>query len=157
MQKGDFVIFFKSGEIVALNIFNLKKYLQVTKTQTLDYTIVNIIEREINTKLNIYPFFIVGKINEVQIHPKTNKLLVTKVDIGNQVIQIVTNKINLKKDTKVVVALENSVLPNGKLISISSIMGLKSFGMFCSYKTLNINNNEEIISPKMNLGSTYEF
>ena len=39
---------------------------------------------------------VVGKILEIEKHPNADKLVITKVDVGNEVIQIVTGANNIK-------------------------------------------------------------
>ncbi len=58
----------------------------------------------------------------------------------------------LEKKVVCVVATLNSWLPNGQQIIQSKIRGVDSFGMLCSYKELNIENDQQGI---IELGSEY--
>lgn len=55
----------------------------------------------------------VCQIVEIKQHPNADKLLCCKVDIGDEIIPIVTNDHNVKAGDKVPVALHNAKLANG--------------------------------------------
>lgn len=79
---------------------------------------------------------VVGKILEIYRHENSNKLWITKVDIGNEVLQIVTGAQNLKQYDLVPVATIGSVLADGTKIGEAKLAGEISQGMFCSYSEL---------------------
>ena len=85
---------------------------------------------------------VVGKILEVKKHINADKLVVTKVDVGNgETLQIVTGAPNIIVGTSgqiVPVAKPNSMLPGGREIKAGKLRGIESCGMLCSIGELGI-------------------
>jgi len=81
---------------------------------------------------------VVGKIIEITSHPNADSLLVTKVDVGNEVLQIITGATNIKVNDFVPVALHGSTLPDGRKIKRGKLRGLESTGMLCSPDELGL-------------------
>ena len=81
---------------------------------------------------------VVGKILEIEKHPNADKLIVTKVDVGNEKIQIVTGADNVKVGDIVPIAKDGSSLPGGINIKKGELRGVESNGMMCSCGELNI-------------------
>ena len=81
---------------------------------------------------------VVGKILEIEKHPDADKLIVTKVDVGNEVIQIVTGADNVAPGDIVPIAKDGSSLPGGINIKKGELRGVESCGMMCSCGELNI-------------------
>ena len=101
----------------------------------------------------------VGKILEIEKHPDADKLVITKVDVGNEVIQIVTGAKNVKVNDIIPVAKDGAELPNGVKIKTGKLRGVESCGMMCSLGELNLSINdypEQIEDGIMILGEKYE-
>ncbi len=81
---------------------------------------------------------IVGKILEIKKHPDADKLVVTKVDVGNEKLQIVTGANNIKVGDIVPIAKDGSELPGGVKIKTGKLRGIDSCGMMCSIGELNL-------------------
>lgn len=81
----------------------------------------------------------VCQIVEIKQHPNADKLLCCKVDIGGEIIPIVTNDHHVHVGDKVPVALHNANLHNGLHITKGKMRGEESFGMFCGSEELGIN------------------
>ena len=81
---------------------------------------------------------VVGKILEIHRHPDADKLIVTKVDVGNEIIQIVTGATNVKEGQYVPIVLSGGILPGGVKIKKGKLRGEESNGMMCSAKELGI-------------------
>lgn len=79
---------------------------------------------------------VVGKILSIDKHPDADKLVVTKVDIGQEVIQIVTGANNISVGDYIPVALNGSTLPGGIKIKTGKLRGIESQGMMCSIQEL---------------------
>ena len=79
---------------------------------------------------------VVGKILEIEKHPNADKLVVTKVDIGDEIIQIVTGATNIKVGDIIPVAKNGSELPNNVKITKGLLRGIESNGMMCSVPEL---------------------
>lgn len=89
---------------------------------------------------------VVGKIIKIEQHPNADKLVVTKVDIGNEEdVQIVTGATNIKEGDLIPVALHGAKLPGGVKIKNSKLRGIESQGMMCSYEELGF---EDKVIPK---------
>ena len=79
-----------------------------------------------------------GRILSIKQHPNADKLVVCEVDVGTEVVQILTGATNLKVGDLVPAALDNSRLPGGVSINKTKMRGLDSFGMLCSIGELNL-------------------
>lgn len=81
---------------------------------------------------------VVGKILKTEKHPDADKLTVAQVDVGSEVVQIVTGATNIREGQFVPVALHGSTLPGGVKIKKGKLRGLESNGMMCSVQELGI-------------------
>lgn len=81
---------------------------------------------------------VVGKILEIEKHPDADKLVVTKVDVGTERLQIVTGANNIKVGDIVPIAKDGSELPGGVNIKKGMLRGIESCGMMCSVGELNL-------------------
>ena len=88
---------------------------------------------------------VVGKILTIEKHSNADKLVITKIDVGNEELQIVTGATNIKEGDFVPVALIGSRLPGGVKIKKGKLRGVESFGMLCSLKELGV---EDSVTPK---------
>ena len=93
---------------------------------------------------------VVGKILSIEKHPNADKLLVSKVDIGSETLQIVTGATNLKEGDYVPVAKIGAKLPGGIDIQKTNFRGIDSYGMLCSLKELGY--EDSVISKEMRDG-----
>lgn len=99
---------------------------------------VETIEQKGNDIKNV----VIGKILEINKHEDSDHLLVTKVDVGNEIIQIVTGASNIKVNDIVPIAKDGSNLPGGIVIKKGELRGVPSCGMMCSVGELMIDVNE---------------
>lgn len=83
---------------------------------------------------------VTGRVKEITPHTQADKLNVCKVDIGNQVLTIITGAKNVVAGAVVPVALVGAVLPNGMIIEIADLRGMASYGMLCSAKELALDD-----------------
>ncbi len=81
---------------------------------------------------------VVGKVLEVEKHPDADRLNLTKVDIGSEVLEIVCGASNVRVDLMVAVATVGAKLPNGLKIKKAKVRGMPSFGMLCSASELGL-------------------
>lgn len=81
---------------------------------------------------------VVGKILEIEKHPDADKLVVTKVNVGTEKLQIVTGANNIKVGDIVPIAKDGSELPGGVKIKKGKLRGVESCGMMCSVGELNL-------------------
>lgn len=82
---------------------------------------------------------VIGVILEKAQHPNADKLSLCRVATGEGVVhQIVCGAKNHKANDRVVVALPGAVLPGNFAIKVSSLRGIESGGMLCSFKELGL-------------------
>ncbi len=80
----------------------------------------------------------VGEIEEINEHPNADKLVICKVNIGSEVLQLVTGAPNVREKTKVPVAPAGVTLPDGMKIKKTNLRGKMSSGMICSEDELGL-------------------
>ncbi|BAC44728.1 conserved hypothetical protein [Malacoplasma penetrans HF-2] len=139
-HKDVFTALYKDEELVGINIFNVSKHIKLNdgmilaNKQILDF-ILKI------TKINLSKYedknFVVGEIVKLEPIPNTH-LNYCDVDVKDKVLKVVCGAANAKQNLKVVVAMINTFMPDGKPIIKNSIQGKESFGMLCSAKELNM-------------------
>lgn len=88
---------------------------------------------------------VVGQIKEIAPHPDADKLVICQVDIGSEVIQIVTGAPNVFEGAKIPVVLDGgrvagghdgSKTEGGIKIKKGKLRGVESNGMMCSIEEL---------------------
>lgn len=89
---------------------------------------------------------VVGRIEKIEKHPDADKLIVCQVNIGKEVIQIVTGAPNVKEGDKVPVVLDGGKVAGGHdggplpedgiVIKAGKLRGVPSNGMMCSIEEL---------------------
>lgn len=82
---------------------------------------------------------IVGEVISCDMHPDSDHLHVCKVNIGDEILDIVCGAPNVRKGLKVIVAKDGAVLPGGT-IKKGMIRGQISNGMLCSKAELGLDN-----------------
>ncbi len=75
---------------------------------------------------------IVGKIEKVEPLPRSQNLLLVKVNIGDRVVDVVTGAPNVKEGDLSPIALPGATLPFGKKVGEEKIRGIVSHGFLCS-------------------------
>ncbi|MDN4493714.1 YtpR family tRNA-binding protein [Ureibacillus aquaedulcis] len=138
-----------TGEVKAFNIFNASKYIDLEVQGTVEVTpeIVEKIESAlkandvtISLDVDFSPKFVIGYVEEKEKHPNADKLSICKVNVGEEVLQIVCGAPNVEAGQKVVVAKIGAVMPSGLVIKDSELRGVASSGMLCSARELAIPN-----------------
>ncbi|AKL94510.1 phenylalanyl-tRNA synthetase beta chain PheT [Clostridium aceticum] len=81
---------------------------------------------------------VIGKIEEIKNHPNADKLVIVKVDIGEECLQIVTGATNIAVGDYIPVAVDGAKLPGGVKIKKGKLRGEVSQGMLCSQEELAI-------------------
>lgn len=81
---------------------------------------------------------VVGKILKIEKHPDADKLIVCQVDVGTEVLQIVTGANNIKEGDYIPIAKHGSTLPGGVRIKKGKLRGVESSGMMCSAQELGL-------------------
>ena len=90
---------------------------------------------------DLTPKFIVGYVEKLEDHPKSDHLKITQTRISDdQTVQIVCGSPNVKEGIKVVVARPGAMMPDGKIIWPGALMGVESDGMLCGFRELRLKN-----------------
>ena len=93
---------------------------------------------------------VIGQIEKIEKHPDADKLIICQVNIGSEVIQIVTGAPNVKEGDKVPVVLDGGrvagghdgkMTPGGIRIKAGKLRGVPSNGMMCSIEELGSNRD----------------
>ena len=89
---------------------------------------------------------VIGQIEKIEKHPDADKLIVCQVNIGSEVIQIVTGAPNVKEGDKVPVVLDGGKVAGGHdggapagdgiALKTGKLRGISSNGMMCSIEEL---------------------
>ncbi|WP_411953679.1 YtpR family tRNA-binding protein [Alkalibacillus sp. S2W] len=138
-----------SGEAVAYNIFNASNYMDVNHYELLNINqdFVDQVNQIFNNNglhetlnIDLSPKFVVGNIDSIEQHDDSDKLSVCQVDVGEETLQIVCGAPNVAEGQKVVVAKVGAFMPSGLEIKDSELRGVKSTGMICAARELNLPN-----------------
>ena len=86
---------------------------------------------------------VVGKLLEVEKHPDADRLNLTKVDIGSEILDIVCGASNVRVGLMVAVATVGAKLPNGLKIKKAKVRGVPSVGMLCSASELGLEEESD--------------
>ncbi len=88
---------------------------------------------------------VAGKITGIKKHPEADRLLICTVDTGDSVRQILTADSSVETGETVPVALEGTVLFNGKKIQNAEMKGVMSEGMMCSLEEMGLEDKSPTI------------
>ncbi|MGL5591578.1 MAG: YtpR family tRNA-binding protein [Mycoplasmoidaceae bacterium] len=141
-------LLYNEDKFIGMNIFDVSKSIQIEEGYLyLNKKIADFVLNKFNIDLIEYHTkkFIVGEVLKTEQVENSN-LKKCIVDIKTELLQIVCGAENVEQGKKVVVALTNTVMPNGKVIVPTRIMGIESTGMICSRKELwNFGENSGIL------------
>ena len=92
---------------------------------------------------------VVGQIDKIEKHPDADKLIICQVNVGAEVVQIVTGAPNVKEGDKIPVVLDGGRVAGGHepgqrvaggiKIKKGKLRGVESAGMMCSIEELGSN------------------
>ena len=101
---------------------------------------------------------VVGQIKKIERHPDADKLIICQVDVGSEVIQIVTGAPNVKEGDKVPVVLDGGKVAGGHdggplpedgiKIKKGKLRGVDSYGMMCSIEELGASKEMYPLAPE---------
>jgi len=86
---------------------------------------------------------VVGKVLEISDHPNADKVRVTKVDVGTEVLEIICGAWNFEPGAIVPVAVPGAVLAGDFAIAKRDIRGVTSNGMICSESELELGDESD--------------
>ncbi|MDR2124569.1 MAG: phenylalanine--tRNA ligase subunit beta [Desulfovibrio sp.] len=88
-------------------------------------------------------------------HPAADKLSVCRVDVGDEVLDIVCGAPNVAAGQKVAVIRAGRVLPGGQKVSKAVLRGAPSNGMICSERELGFSDEHDgilVLDPSVPVG-----
>lgn len=154
VKDGDFVKIYIGEKLVGVNVFNYSKYFALEEgVHSLTQEQINVLKSR-NIEFEYKSLFSVGEVISREVHPKSEKLFVLKVQVDKE-LQIVTNSLNSLVGTKVVVARVGAILPSGLMITHSKVMGVESEGMLCGGETLFKEKTEGVLIVSGNNGDEF--
>lgn len=128
--------------LVSLN--ELKKYVDLSDLSSneicsrLTFAGIEVEEcKKVASATNI----VIGQVVSCIPHPDSDHLHVCKVDVGNEVLNIVCGAPNCRNGIKVIVAKDGALLNNENLIKKGEIRGVPSEGMLCSLVELGVDKS----------------
>ncbi|MDE5545020.1 MAG: hypothetical protein K2I76_00205 [Malacoplasma sp.] len=139
-KKKNFTVLYNNNNLVGINIWDFDQYEKINQGMIFaGNKILQTIKKITQIDLSQYveKNFVVGKIIQLEKIPNTH-LHYCDVDIKDKTLKIICGASNVEVGTKVVVAMINTAMPDGKMILKSNIQGKVSFGMLCSKKELNL-------------------
>ena len=120
----------------------LSEYVDITATDKEYNDVMTMAGQKVETTARMdadIKNVVVGKVLSMVRHPNSDHMWICQVDVGeDQPIQIVTGAQNQKVGDMVPVALDGSLLPDGKEIHAGMLRGELSNGMMCSLKELGL-------------------
>lgn len=123
------------SEIVNINAHGLVKFNPTIENKINELLEANGFHR---LKIDYTPRFVVGRVLECVDHPDSDHLHVCKVDVKDEILQIVCGASNVAQGQLVVVAKLHAVMPSGLVIVKSKLRGVESTGMICSGRELDL-------------------
>lgn len=150
----------KDEQIVGYNIIVDNFESNVEGYQPMTYDLLRLVNRNLNEAFQeelIHDFknyIVVGHVDACEPHPDSDHMHVCQVNVGKEIVQIVCGAHNIDVDQRVVVCLENAVLPSGALIQAGKLRGVESRGMIASEYELGL--IEEAKRGILVLDTTYE-
>ncbi len=153
-------LLYNGEKLIGINIFEVSKFIDIEEGYLyLNKKIADFVSKHFSIDLKEFHTkkFIVAEIKKIEEVENSN-LKKCIVNTGKELIQIVCGAKNAEANKKVVIALNNTIMPNGKVIIPTRMMGIESNGMICSSKEL-INRGESngilILDDSYNVGDEY--
>lgn len=144
LNKSNLTIIYSNDEIVAYNLFKPiitikeKGIIYYPTKELIDYVNDVLLSNQLPLITTIdKPHFTVGKVITCDDIEGTH-LHSCKVDIKDEVLQIVCGAVNVKAGELVVVARIGCLMRDGSIITQGILRGYQSYGMLCSKKELGI-------------------
>ncbi len=153
-EENEVLVYNKKEELIAVNIFDYKKDLNQGVISN------DLVMEDISKYFNdINSPFVVGEVLSMTKHPKSDKLNICQVDLGDKQEQIVCGAKNVKEGIKVIVAQVGAVMPNGMKILPSKLISETSNGMICSLLELGLSDQKDqgiaILDDTYKIGQSY--
>lgn len=101
---------------------------------------------------------VVGHVVECGKHPEADKLSVCRVDVGDEVLDIVCGAPNVAQGQKVAVVKVGVTLPTGLTVKKAKLRGAPSHGMICSEFELGLSDEHDgilVLDPDAPVGASF--
>ncbi|MGL4647748.1 MAG: YtpR family tRNA-binding protein [Mycoplasmoidaceae bacterium] len=131
-------LLYNGDKFIGMNIFNVSQFIEIDEGYLyLNKKIADFVLKTFGVDLKEYHTkkFLVGEIIKAD-EIDNSHLKKCIVNIGKEYLQIVCGAKNAEVGKKVVVALNGTIMPNGRVIIPTKMMGVDSSGMICSSKEL---------------------
>jgi phenylalanyl-tRNA synthetase beta chain len=105
---------------------------------------------------NLRPL-VVGYVAECGKHPEADKLSVCRVDVGDEILDIVCGAPNVAQGQKVAVVKVGVTLPTGLEVKKAKLRGRPSHGMICSEFELGLSDDHDgimVLDPAARVGAS---
>ena len=133
-KKENLTLLYNQDELIGINVFEEKKINPgLVDLKEIDNDILELFGKEEKEMP-----FVIGEIKTCKAHPKSTKLKICNVNIGNKEEQIVCGASNCEANKLAVVAKVGAIMPNAMAIVPSKVIDIESNGMLCSLKELGI-------------------
>ena len=151
-RKGDVIALFHEEELIGYNIFNLKEVVKL-KTDGVIFApddrlidIINILLR--NQGFQTLPYtrdsgYKVAKIINLEEHPLDERKSIVTLSLKEKTLITVTAHPNLSLNQLVVVALDGTILADGRMFQENIIRNIPQQAHICSGQDLKINQEDD--------------
>ncbi|MCF6515158.1 DUF4479 domain-containing protein [Lactobacillus sp. S2-2] len=173
-MKNNWVEIKDNDEVVGFNLFNASKLIpeiaEMNGKIDLSEDMIKTLNSDLLKSGFDYQFeisneseFVVGFVNSIKEHPKSDHLKITETIIDNdKKLQIVSGSPNMQEKIKVVVAKVGAMMPDGLVIWPGELKGEKSDGMIASGRELRIPNAPNkpgalILPDEYEIGQEFDF
>ncbi len=140
-------LIYSQDTLIGINFFNISEIVKIKSIGKIVLPPVALIDvlnsmlKEIGDYQLDYitdSMFVIGKILSVEEHPESDHLHLLKVDIKDEVLDIVCGARNVEVNKLCVVAKVGAMMMDGSVIRPGKLLGEVSNGMCCSAKELGI-------------------
>lgn len=156
IKEDNIVKIYTGAELIGINILkyqNAELESGIVKNDLIKNEITKYFGDEIENP------YIVGKILEINPHPKSKKLNICKVDLGTKEEQIVCGASNVAVNKLIIVSVVGAVMPDGMEIKKSKVIDIESNGMITSLYELGLSSDKAqgiaILDETYNVGDYF--
>ena len=151
VKEDNLVKIYKMNDLIGINIFNILDSIKIHANGLIPLPVNQLIDviNEMLVKHNLEPLpykrssgFVIGKIISCMPHEESEHLHILKVNVGDEVLDIVCGASNVENGEIVVVAKIGTTMFDGSKIKKGNLLGVDSYGMCCSERELNLTNDQ---------------
>lgn len=151
IKEENIVKIYSDDELIGINIFNISSIVKIHAKGLIPLPANEFVD-VINTLLAQHNLdkleykkesgFKIGKVISCDEHPESDHLHILKVDVGNEILDIVCGANNVAVNKIVVVATLGTMMFDGSTIETGKLLGVVSNGMCCSERELNLTKDQ---------------